>query len=40
MRRGRKIYMNDFDYMQLAITLARSTKGQTSPNPNVGAVIV
>lgn len=32
--------MNDYDYMKLALSLARSTKGQTSPNPNVGAVLV
>ena len=32
--------MLDHDYMKLALTLARSAKGQTSPNPNVGAVVV
>ena len=32
--------MNDKDYMTLALQLARSTLGQTSPNPSVGAVIV
>lgn len=32
--------MNDLDYMQLAIDMAKKTKGQTSPNPNVGAVVV
>lgn len=32
--------MNDKDYMALAIQLAKATKGQTSPNPSVGAVIV
>ncbi|GAB7386206.1 bifunctional diaminohydroxyphosphoribosylaminopyrimidine deaminase/5-amino-6-(5-phosphoribosylamino)uracil reductase RibD [Bacillaceae bacterium] len=32
--------MNDVEYMRLALTLARSAKGQTSPNPHVGAVIV
>lgn len=32
--------MNDYQYMQLAITLARATAGQTSPNPCVGAVLV
>lgn len=32
--------MNDADYMKLAISLARATIGQTSPNPAVGAVLV
>ncbi|MFB7304029.1 bifunctional diaminohydroxyphosphoribosylaminopyrimidine deaminase/5-amino-6-(5-phosphoribosylamino)uracil reductase RibD [Heyndrickxia sporothermodurans] len=32
--------MNDQYYMQLAIDIAKSTKGQTTPNPAVGAVIV
>lgn len=32
--------MNDSDYMALAINLASATKGQTSPNPQVGAVLV
>lgn len=32
--------MNDQDYMALAINLARATEGQTSPNPQVGAVLV
>ncbi|MEQ2528077.1 bifunctional diaminohydroxyphosphoribosylaminopyrimidine deaminase/5-amino-6-(5-phosphoribosylamino)uracil reductase RibD [Bacillaceae bacterium CLA-AA-H227] len=32
--------MNDYDYMNLAISLARSTLGQTSPNPSVCAVLV
>lgn len=32
--------MNDQDYMQLAIDIAKSTEGQTTPNPTVGAVIV
>ncbi|RSK27510.1 bifunctional diaminohydroxyphosphoribosylaminopyrimidine deaminase/5-amino-6-(5-phosphoribosylamino)uracil reductase RibD [Bacillus sp. HMF5848] len=32
--------MTDSEYMQLAIQLAESTKGQTSPNPVVGAVVV
>ncbi|WP_456278458.1 bifunctional diaminohydroxyphosphoribosylaminopyrimidine deaminase/5-amino-6-(5-phosphoribosylamino)uracil reductase RibD [Bacillus sp. AK128] len=32
--------MNDQDYMRLALTLAQSVKGQTSPNPPVGSVIV
>ena len=32
--------MQDTDYMKLAISLAAATKGQTSPNPQVGAVIV
>lgn len=32
--------MDDKFYMQLAIDLAAKTKGQTSPNPNVGAVVV
>lgn len=32
--------MNDREYMNLAISLARATLGQTSPNPSVGAVLV
>ena len=32
--------MDDQFYMQLALDMARKTKGQTSPNPCVGAVIV
>ncbi|TMW73667.1 bifunctional diaminohydroxyphosphoribosylaminopyrimidine deaminase/5-amino-6-(5-phosphoribosylamino)uracil reductase RibD [Alteribacter natronophilus] len=32
--------MNDEAYMKLALGLARSTIGQTSPNPAVGAVLV
>lgn len=32
--------MTDLDYMTLALQLAQSTKGQTSPNPLVGAVLV
>ncbi len=32
--------LNDADYMRLAIDLARATKGQTAPNPVVGAVVV
>jgi len=32
--------MNDEYYMRLAIDLAKKTKGQTSPNPSVGAVVV
>ena len=32
--------MNDQDYMALAINLASATAGQTSPNPQVGAVLV
>ncbi|RSD24965.1 bifunctional diaminohydroxyphosphoribosylaminopyrimidine deaminase/5-amino-6-(5-phosphoribosylamino)uracil reductase RibD [Mesobacillus subterraneus] len=32
--------MNDRDYMALAITLAKATEAQTSPNPHVGAVVV
>ena len=32
--------MDDLHYMQLAIGLAQSVKGQTSPNPPVGAVVV
>ena len=32
--------MTDLKYMQLAIGIAKSTLGQTSPNPSVGAVIV
>ncbi|QWC21352.1 bifunctional diaminohydroxyphosphoribosylaminopyrimidine deaminase/5-amino-6-(5-phosphoribosylamino)uracil reductase RibD [Bacillus haikouensis] len=32
--------MEHKDYMQLALTMAAATKGQTSPNPAVGAVVV
>lgn len=32
--------MNDEAYMRLALQLAESTKGQTSPNPVVGSVVV
>lgn len=32
--------MNDQAYMKMAIELARSAEGQTSPNPMVGAVVV
>jgi diaminohydroxyphosphoribosylaminopyrimidine deaminase / 5-amino-6-(5-phosphoribosylamino)uracil reductase len=32
--------VTDQDYMKRAIELARSATGQTSPNPNVGAVVV
>lgn len=32
--------MNDRDYMNLAINLAKAATGQTSPNPHVGAVLV
>ena len=32
--------LDDQFYMQLALELARGTKGQTSPNPQVGAVVV
>lgn len=32
--------MQEDDYMKLAISLAQATKGQTSPNPQVGAVVV
>lgn len=32
--------MNDSHYMELALSLARATLGQTSPNPSVGAVLV
>ncbi|MCM3590793.1 bifunctional diaminohydroxyphosphoribosylaminopyrimidine deaminase/5-amino-6-(5-phosphoribosylamino)uracil reductase RibD [Brevibacillus borstelensis] len=31
---------NDLSYMALALDLARATRGQTSPNPVVGAVVV
>lgn len=40
-RKGFPLFeMNDYDYMNLAISLARSTLGQTSPNPSVGAILV
>lgn len=32
--------MNDEHYMQMALQLARSVAGQTSPNPPVGSVVV
>src|SRR5699024_10647365 len=32
--------LQESDYMNLALSLAKATKGQTSPNPQVGAVIV
>ncbi|MEK4149172.1 bifunctional diaminohydroxyphosphoribosylaminopyrimidine deaminase/5-amino-6-(5-phosphoribosylamino)uracil reductase RibD [Robertmurraya sp. FSL W8-0741] len=32
--------MNDCEYMNIALSLARATLGQTSPNPSVGAVLV
>lgn len=32
--------ITDIDYMKLAISLAKNTIGQTSPNPVVGAVVV
>lgn len=32
--------MTDQKYMQIALDLAKSTIGQTSPNPSVGAIIV
>ncbi|WP_227936101.1 bifunctional diaminohydroxyphosphoribosylaminopyrimidine deaminase/5-amino-6-(5-phosphoribosylamino)uracil reductase RibD [Alkalihalobacillus deserti] len=32
--------MNDLDYMKLALQLAESTRGQTTPNPMVGSVVV
>ncbi|MBP3950510.1 bifunctional diaminohydroxyphosphoribosylaminopyrimidine deaminase/5-amino-6-(5-phosphoribosylamino)uracil reductase RibD [Bacillus suaedae] len=32
--------MNDIEYMSLALKLAESTRGQTSPNPMVGSVVV
>ncbi|MFE8702016.1 bifunctional diaminohydroxyphosphoribosylaminopyrimidine deaminase/5-amino-6-(5-phosphoribosylamino)uracil reductase RibD [Cytobacillus sp. FJAT-54145] len=32
--------MQDLEYMRLAISLARATIGQTSPNPSVGAVLI
>lgn len=32
--------MTDEEYMKLALQLAASTKGQTSPNPMVGAIVV
>ncbi len=33
-------YVKDVDYMKLALKLAEAGKGQTSPNPAVGAVVV
>jgi diaminohydroxyphosphoribosylaminopyrimidine deaminase / 5-amino-6-(5-phosphoribosylamino)uracil reductase len=39
--KGEKFFeMNDREYMKLALSLARATLGQTSPNPSVGAVLV
>lgn len=36
----RGMVMNDEQYMKLALELAKTTTGQTSPNPMVGAVVV
>lgn len=32
--------MTDQEYMQLALSLAEATRGQTSPNPSVAAIVV
>lgn len=32
--------LKDYEYMKLAIELAKTTRGQTSPNPVVGSVVV
>lgn len=32
--------MRDYEYMKLALSMARAAVGQTSPNPTVGAVVV
>jgi len=32
--------MTDHDYMKLALSLAEATRGQTSPNPSVAAIVV
>ncbi|MBA4536755.1 bifunctional diaminohydroxyphosphoribosylaminopyrimidine deaminase/5-amino-6-(5-phosphoribosylamino)uracil reductase RibD [Bacillus aquiflavi] len=32
--------MQEYEYMKLALSLARAAEGQTSPNPLVGAVVV
>ena len=32
--------MTDQEYMRIALQLAKTTSGQTSPNPMVGAVVV
>lgn len=32
--------LKDYEYMKLAIDLAKATRGQTSPNPVVGSVVV
>jgi diaminohydroxyphosphoribosylaminopyrimidine deaminase / 5-amino-6-(5-phosphoribosylamino)uracil reductase len=37
---GRRIPLQEIEYMQLALSLAKAGKGQTSPNPAVGAVVV
>lgn len=38
--KGTNVKMNNHDYMNLAISLAQATVGQTRPNPSVGAVLV
>lgn len=40
LKGGAFFKMNDYEYMNLALSLARATLGQTSPNPSVGAVLV
>jgi diaminohydroxyphosphoribosylaminopyrimidine deaminase / 5-amino-6-(5-phosphoribosylamino)uracil reductase len=37
---GRRIPLQERKYMDLALSLAKAGKGQTSPNPAVGAVVV
>lgn len=37
---GGRFLVNDIRYMKLALTLAKSVLGQTSPNPPVGSVVV
>ncbi|QED48263.1 bifunctional diaminohydroxyphosphoribosylaminopyrimidine deaminase/5-amino-6-(5-phosphoribosylamino)uracil reductase RibD [Cytobacillus dafuensis] len=32
--------MHDIEYMDLALKMAQATRGQTSPNPKVGAVVI
>lgn len=40
LRKEAEYKLLDIDYMKLALSLAAATKGQTSPNPQVGAVVV
>lgn len=39
-KKGSEINLDDEHYMKIALNLARTVSGQTSPNPPVGAVVV